>query len=207
MDSQSIFLSFTPLAVYLLLLGLLNASRHPFLINGARDTAAFCLAISGMIIVGPMEIFFPVNAAIQFGSFVWFFLILLYALTILLIILCQRPRLIIYNIDKQRLRILLAETALRLDDQSRWAGDSLYMPSLEVSLRIEEFAPLNNITLASNGSSVNRSGWKLLEKEIKRELEPVTVPRNPWAGGFILAAAILISITIYTAVYSPVKFF
>jgi hypothetical protein len=52
-------------AVYLLLLGVVNWSRRPLLVSGGRDAAALALAVSGMAIVGPIELFFPFH--ITFG--------------------------------------------------------------------------------------------------------------------------------------------
>ncbi len=54
-----ICIAFGPLAVYLMLLGLINLSSRPLVTNGARDTAALGVGISGFIMVGPCELLLP----------------------------------------------------------------------------------------------------------------------------------------------------
>ena len=58
-------LALGPPAIYLFLLGLINLTWRPLLVSGARDTALLGLAVSGLVIVGPMRLFFPEEAAMQ----------------------------------------------------------------------------------------------------------------------------------------------
>ena len=66
-----------PLAVYLLLLGLINLSSRPFLTTGARDCAALSVAISGFVVAGPLDHFFPETAAVAMGGYLlpWLLLV------------------------------------------------------------------------------------------------------------------------------------
>ena len=66
MDPLHFCIGVAPLAVYLLLIGLLNLSNKPFVTTGARDAAALGIGVSGLVIAGPMELFFPEGAASQF---------------------------------------------------------------------------------------------------------------------------------------------
>ena len=63
-----------PLAAYLLLLGVLNCRRRPFLTSGGCDLTALGLSISGLLFVGPMELFRPDSATRSFGNYIWLFL-------------------------------------------------------------------------------------------------------------------------------------
>jgi hypothetical protein len=65
MDPFRLCLAFGPVTIYLLLLGIVNLGRRPLLVSGVRDTAALALAISGLVIVGPIELFFPVRGRHQ----------------------------------------------------------------------------------------------------------------------------------------------
>ena len=56
-----------PVAIYLVMLGALNLSRRSLLVTGTRDAAALGLAVSGLIIVGPLELFFPDVAVSRLG--------------------------------------------------------------------------------------------------------------------------------------------
>jgi len=84
-----------PASMYLLLLGAVNLSRRPLLVSGGRDAAALGLAVSGLAVVGPIELFFPFEAWSKFGSIVWVLLLALYAMCVVLWILLSRPRLVI----------------------------------------------------------------------------------------------------------------
>ena len=66
-----IVMAFVPLIGYLLVLGWIRISGRAVVTTGARDTAALALAISGFIVVGPAELFFPNAAATAFGPIVW----------------------------------------------------------------------------------------------------------------------------------------
>ena len=68
MDSLHFCIAVVPLAVYLLMMGLLNLRRRPFVTTGARDAATLGIGVIGFVIAGPMELFFPEGAASQFGA-------------------------------------------------------------------------------------------------------------------------------------------
>src|SRR5262245_47168231 len=97
-------LALTPLAVYLLLLALLNVGRRPFVTTGGRDLLTLAVGLSGFIAAGPMELFMPMAAANQFGAYVWLLLLTLYVLSVLLAVLTMRPRIVIYNCTLEQLR-------------------------------------------------------------------------------------------------------
>jgi hypothetical protein len=57
MDPLHVAIALGPLATYLLVLGVLNLSSRPLLTTGGRDAAALAMAIAGLMVVGPMELF------------------------------------------------------------------------------------------------------------------------------------------------------
>lgn len=184
-------LSLIPLAVYFLLLGIIHASRRPLLLSGSEDIALLCSAASGMVFAGPMNLFFPINAAIQYGTYIWLILAIFYILITLLIILYSRPRLIVYNIDIATLKEILEKIANRLDEQSTWAGDSLYIPHEEIDLHLEFVSGLNNVTIVSNEKNSNRLHWLKLKRLLKSELKKTSVSRNRWSIILFLISATL----------------
>src|SRR5690606_36270803 len=107
-----------------LLLGLIHLTRRPFMTSRARDAAALGVAISGFLLVGPMQLFMPQAAAERFGGYVWLLLLTFYSLVLSLTVLLMRPRLIIYNIPRDQLRAILAQVLNGLDPDVRWAGDT-----------------------------------------------------------------------------------
>ena len=130
-----------PVAIYLVLVGSLSLSRRSLLVTGTRDAAALGLAVSGLCIVGPLELFFPDVTMGRFGPMAAVALlgiyVSLYVLLLVLALLMLRPRLIVYNISAEQLRSILAETVARLDTAARWAGDSLSIPNLGVQLHLD----------------------------------------------------------------------
>mgnify|MGYP007059423827 CR=1 FL=1 len=163
MDALHLSIALGPLAIYFLVLGLINLTPRPFLTTGARDWAALGLGISGFVIAGPMELFFPEGAASTFGWFVWVLLLGLYALVVLLICLLSRPRLVIYNITVAELRSLLETEMTAIDKQAHWIGDGIVLPSLGVQAHFEPFPPLRNLQIVASGPRQNYTGWRTFE--------------------------------------------
>jgi hypothetical protein len=159
-----------PLATYLLVVGLINLSRRPLLTTGGRDVAALGLALAGLVAAGPLELFMPEEAAVQFGGWVWAILLAAYGLGVILLILTMRPRLILYNMNVEQLRPILAAVVARLDPEARWAGESLVMPQLGVQLHVEAWPILHNVQLVSAGPEQNLFGWRRLESELAASL-------------------------------------
>jgi hypothetical protein len=179
MDVFRLCLAFGPVAMYLLLLGAVNLSRRTLLVSGGRDVAALALAISGLVIIGPMELFFPFAAATRFGPNVWLLLLALYAMSVALVLLLLRPRLVIYNISADKLRPILADLVEHLDPAARWAGDSLVLPTLGVQLYVDSFAAMRCASLVSAGGHQSQQGWRHLETALGDALAREEFTRNP----------------------------
>ncbi len=166
MDPLHLCIAIGPLAVYLIVLGMINLSRRPTMTTGQRDVGALGIAILGFVAVGPMELFFPERAVEQFGEWVWAMLLALYILGLVLVVLLMRPRLVIYNTTTEQLRPVLTQVASRLDPEARWAGENLVLPQLGVNLHLEPFSILKNVQLVSSGPQQNFYGWRRLEQEL-----------------------------------------
>jgi hypothetical protein len=179
-----------PLAVYLLLIGILNFSRRPFLTTGSRDATALGVAISGLVMAGPMELFMPPAAADRFSGWVWILLLMFYGLCVSLFILLMRPRLVIFNISADQLRPILMEVVHEIDKESRWAGDSLTVPSLGIQLHVEP-SVLRNVQLVSSGPKQNLEGWIALEQKLADALKSVCLARNPVGLGMMIIAGLI----------------
>ena len=169
-DPLHLAIALGPVATYLLALGLIHLAGRPLVVSGARDAAALALAVSGFVVAGPMELFLIEEAAVDYGPLAWALMITAYTLIVVLIILLQRPRLVIYNITLEQLRPVLANVAPHLDSDARWAGESLTMPQLGVELYLDSAASLNNVQLVSAGSDQNLPGWKQLENALRAAL-------------------------------------
>ncbi|MEM9940697.1 MAG: hypothetical protein AAF939_03830 [Planctomycetota bacterium] len=171
-------IAIAPLSVYLLMLGFLNLRGKPFVTTGARDAAALGIGLVGFIVIGPMELFFPEGAASRFGAWVWLMLIIFYGLCISLVVLLMRSRIVIYNVSLEELRPILTSVAMDLDSKSRWIGDSLLIPSLNVHLHVEPVEWLRNVQLTAGGNQQSYEGWQKLESLLNQSLRPIKVGPN-----------------------------
>ena len=192
MDPLRFAIAVVPLVAYSLLLAIVNLRRRPLVVHGGSDFAVLGAAIAGLVFVGPIELFRPEAAVAEYGNYVWLVLLLFYGLWIALITLLSRPRLVVYNISSEELHPILAAAASELDDQARWAGDSLALPGLGVQLHLDGFAVMRNVSLISSGSRQNLDGWKQLADKLGEKLQPVRVESNPRAVTFTLVAVLLL---------------
>ena len=195
-DPLRLAIAIVPVAAYGLLLGLINLRRRPFLTSGGCDLCALGLAVSGLVVVGPMELLRPEAATRSFGNYIWLFLLLFYWLWLVLAVLLSRPRLVVYNISAEELHPILAEAAARLDPGARWAGDQLSLPALRVQLHFDRFELMRNVSLVSSGGRQSIDGWRLLLREISKSLRSIRVKSNPRAVGFLLASLTLLTVSV-----------
>ncbi len=192
-----------PVAVYLVVLGVLNLFKRPVVVSGPRDTAMLGLAVAGFVVVGPIELFLPVASTIAFGPLIWIFLTGLYGLGLVLTILLVRPRIVVYNISGNELRPVLADLAMELDPQARWAGDCLVLPGLGVQLYLECVGRLRNVSLISAGRRQNHVGWHRLEVALGTALRQVEVARNRRGFSLLAAGTLLAALVLATIARNP----
>ena len=192
-----------PLAIYLVLLGWVNLRHQPYVLTGARESMLTGLALSGLAVIGPMELFFPQQFANQFGLYAWLLLFTFYGLMLTLWILVARPRLVIYNVGSDQLRAVLSEAASKLDPEARWAGDCLAMPRLNVQLHVESFHFMRNVALVSAGNEPNYTNWRRFEGFLRGSLQDIQVPRNPRGYFFAFVGAMLLTGLTLNAALNP----
>lgn len=203
MDPFALCLALGPVGIYLLLLGAVNLARRPLMVTGTRDAAALGLAFAGMIIVGPVQLFFPHSAAARFGPYVWILLIAFYALCIVLVLLLLRPRLIIYNLTLDQFRPMLADLVPRLDRDARWAGETLSLPGLGVQLHVDQLPLMRNLSLVSVGAEQNPAGWRKLEQAVNEALAEAVVPRNPRGYSLLSGGTFLLLLVVVAVARDP----
>ena len=193
MDNLHLCIAVTPLAIYMVWLGFINLRRRPTVVSGFKDAFFLALAVSGFATAGPLELFLPETAAYRFGRLVWVLLLALYCLIAALVILSMRPRIVIYNLSGDELRPALAAVIQKIDAQSRWVGETIDLPSLEVHLHQDRSIATRNIQLVASGPLQNFAGWNELEKELRRELSQVDTSPNSFGYSFLLFAFMLLT--------------
>jgi hypothetical protein len=204
-DPLRFCLAVVPLAAYALVLAAVNARRRPLAVSGGSDLFALGVSLSGVMFVGPIELFRPEAATVELGNFIWIVLLGFYGLSLLLVVLVARPRIVIYNISPDQLHPVLAETAARIDPEARWSGSHLSLPRLGVQLHLDSFDLMRNVSLVSSGGRQNLDGWRRLTREVSASLAGVRVKPNPRALGFLTAAAALLASSMSYMLRHPVE--
>lgn len=177
MDSIRLAIALGPVAAYGLALGLIHLAGRPLLTSGTREVYAVGLAVAGLIIVGPLSLFMPDVLAERMGVStmssiaVWGFMIVGYQLTLTLLALLARPRLVIYNIPPDTSITMLDELLVREDIEHYWAGPCLSIPPLGVHLQLERVASWGGVSLVATSGSQSHQGWRALERLIQAELQ------------------------------------
>jgi hypothetical protein len=202
-DPFRLAIALVPVAAYVLLLAFVNARRRPFLTSGGCDLTALGIALSGLVLVGPMELLRPEGATREFGNYIWLVLLLFYWLWLLLVVLLSRPRLVVYNMSIEELHAVLAETASRLDSNSRWAGNQLTLPTLGVQLHLDTLDVMRNVSLVASGGRQNIDGWRRLVRELRTSLAAVHVKRNPRAIGLAIVSLALLALSVTQLLNNP----
>lgn len=205
MDSLHFCIAVAPLAVYFLMLGLLNLRRRPFLTTGARDAATLGIGIVGFVVAGPMELFFPEGAASRFGPWVWLLLIVFYGLCVALVVLLMKPRLVIYNISMEELRPILTKIAMDLDPKSRWLDSALIVPRLRIHMHVEAVEWLRNVQMMAGGNQQSVEGWQRFETELRKAIDKLKVGPNVIGVPFLIASAMLAIAAAFYMLQDPMS--
>jgi uncharacterized membrane protein len=186
-DPLRVCVALAPLGLYLVLIGRLNLARRPTVISGGRDLAALAVGLAGLVIVGPIELLLPDEAAsLKVGPYLWLMALTLYSLVGSLAALLIRPRLVVYAPCSQaEFRTVLGAVADELDPQSRSAGNSVAMPSRQIEFVIEHYALLNCTALTATTGRQDLDGWRDLHRALTRHLRGVSPRRSRWGVGLV----------------------
>ncbi len=185
-----------PVAIYFLLVGVLRLRQHPLVTTGWRDTLTLGIAASGFVAIGPMQLFFPSQAASRWHAWVWLALFLLYLLGLMMLLLSSKPRLIAYGMDERQFHATLLEAARQIDSNATWNGEVIDLPQSGMQLAREASGATRVQQVVHVGMLNNIQDWLRLEKAFvalgSKTLCAPSMAGWPFvlAGGLLLAAAI-----------------
>lgn len=182
-----------PLIGYLLVFSLIRLSGHALVTTGGRDIAALAMAIAGLLAVGPAELFFPSAAATLFGPFVWFALAGFYGLTVTLIALTSRPKLVVYGRTPEEMYEPLLQAASELDASANGNDRTLQieLPNAGIRLRLDGQRGIDYAQVLAFEPNVSPVFWNKLLSALRRNV--ASAPPVPRRGFAMLITAILIS--------------
>ena len=201
MDSFSLVLFLTPLLVYMLGFSLMRLSGRCHVTTGGREIVALAFAVSGMMVVGPVELFFPMAAAAVFGVMVWAILSLFYCLCVCLLVLGAAPKLVVYGCRPSELSDFLLSAARSLDTDAEIDHERLqvHLPSVGVRLRIAGPENLDHATIVAFEDNLSTHFWLKLRDSLRAQLMgKKTSQRRGWLmffaaimlGGFLVAESV-----------------
>ncbi|PQO35927.1 hypothetical protein DTL21_08310 [Bremerella cremea] len=200
-DPVRLAIAICPLAAYLLLIGFINLRRSPFITSGGRDALALSIGLSGLALIGPLALMMPSWSIRAYGGYAWVIMLTLYFLLVTFVILISRPRIIAYNTTIKNMRPLLREVADSLDPAARWAGESLFLPTMQLHLIMEEDYGTRNVQIKSVGSRQDFNGWRQLELALVKELRQHEKQSTNLYGIFLLAVGLFLLAAVCVQVY------
>ena len=163
--------------------------------SGHRDIVALAIGVSGLLFVGPLELFFPQAAyGALGGTVVWTMLIAFFTLTLLLITMIVRPRVVVYGSTIDQLRDPLLRAAKSLDPDARIDGDQVWLPKFDTGLRLDVMSPTDTPQILPTAVIVSPRFWQQIRKAIRTEVS--TLENTAADKGILLLLIGLLMIAI-----------
>jgi hypothetical protein len=171
-----------PLSAYFVLIGLFQLRTKITVLSGFVDTLLLGIGLSGLITIGPFELFLPATATNRFGWFSRVLALLLYGLILLLWSLSRKPRIVIYNASRREILPALGDILTPADPEAKLVGNSGSIPSLGIDFVLETNDDGNRTAqLISISREVDARNWNRFRQKIREALAPITVGTNPRA--------------------------
>lgn len=195
----TVLLALLPLIGYLVVFSLIRLSGRALVTTGGRDIAALGIAVSGMIAVGPAELFFPTAAATMFGPVVWVALVAFYGLTVALIALTTPPKLVVYGRTPEEMYEPLIASARQIDPAASGEANTLQvsLPTIGVHLRVDGHRGIDHAQVLAFEPDVSLQFWNQLLAALRSQVQqhPAPMPRRGF--GMLLVAVFLGSILLW----------
>lgn len=199
-------MALAPIAVYLAALGVLNLSRRPRAVNGALDSFCFWTAVSGLIMIGPVELLVPQEVFRgEIRPLFWLLAWGFYISCLTMFVMLQRPRLVIYNAPASAIRGVLDEAAKEVDPQGQMLAGTVVLPERHLEISVEYFGMFRNVTLVSKGDYASLRDWAEFRKAVMRRIPDTPVMPNPRGLTFAVLACAISIILLMNWLQSPAE--
>lgn len=192
-----------PVAVYLILIGALRLRKRPLVTTGWRDTLTLGIAAGGLVAIGPMQLFFPTQAAARWHGWVWLALLVLYLLALMMVLLSCKPRLIAYGMDESQFHQTLLNAARQVDEQAVWQGEVLTLQQCTIQLAIEPSGASRVHQVVHVGLLHNLQDWLRLERAFVSSGAKVACPRSTAGWPFVVGGSLLFAAAIVPLLTDP----
>ena len=192
-----------PVAIYFVLVGGLRLRRRPLVTTGWRDNLTLGMAASGLVAIGPMQLFFPSQAAARWQAWVWLALFGLYALGLMMVLLSSKPRLVAYGMDEQQFTLALAAAAQQLDPHAGWQGEVLNLPGAHMQLAVEPSGSWRVHQVVHVGLLRNVHDWVKLEQALVQAARQMACPRSAAGWPLVVGGIALLVSAIAPLLHDP----
>jgi hypothetical protein len=200
-DPARLCIALGPLAAYLFVLGLVNLLRRPLVTTGTRDLLALGVGLSGLAVIGPIELLTSTPVVIALGPTYWALALGLYASGWILVTMYVRPRLVVYNVGDAELAAALESVARQLDPEAHWAGQTLLLPACQAQWSLEPFPVLWNVSIIGVGECPPPALWRQLETALRHRLAELEVAPSSYGMGMVITAAAMFAAMAYQWVH------
>lgn len=165
LDYLRLALGLIPLGLYLMVMGLLALRGRPTILTTGQESLLIGFALSGFVLIGPIELFFPTGAYAALGLWVWLLLVALYFLVVLLIALQRAPGWTIVGMDAEEFRAFFESVLQEGSVDCKWMGNQLQIDKWDVRAIAEPSRGFPKTTcLSPCGRVRNVLGWYQIEK-------------------------------------------
>lgn len=192
-------LALLPLIAYLAVFSLIRLSGWALVTTGGRDIAALAVAISGMLAIGPAELFFPTAAASMFGPMVWLALAAFYALSVSLIALTTPPKLVVYGRTPEELYQPLLAAAKAMDPDTTGNANLLQieLPRVGAHLRVDGQRAIDHAQVLAFEPHLPLRFWSQLLAALRKQVQAQSAPMPRRGFGMLVAVLLLSSILVW----------
>lgn len=175
----------TPVAVYFLILGLLNSGRRPQLLSERLDFAVLVAAIAPLW-VAPLLRWLAAGPLMTLTATVGVTAVLVWVAT------RRRQGWVIYNIDPRAAQRIIAE-ALSNADLDHWRREDGFALTGGPTMKVSPFPLLRNVSISvEDAATPHRADLKRFETELARRLGRTEVQASPTAVSFVLISTAMI---------------
>lgn len=184
--------SLAPVAVYFLILGLVNSHPHPQIIRSRNDWITLTIVFVPLLV-------WPALWFAQSGRISMTVAFLSWAAAMWLMFLPKaRSGWAIYNIDTKSARRLLRDAVDQCGANAVDDGQHILLPDANITLRIRSFSLLRNVTIVVDSGTAIPEHTRLQQEALLDKLEDILIRRIQvqWASPSIQAACLLVIGTI-----------
>jgi len=198
-----VYVALFPLALYLLVVGVVNSRRRPLLTTGTYDLVALAFGLSGLVLVGPLQWLLKSLQWMLIAPTAPILLIGIFVSGAAVLILSQPRRLVIYNLSVKSLRETLWEMLKAIDPEARIAGSRVMLPCLGMEVQIEAFPAFRNVSIIAASELVDEENWKVLRQRLGDQLAQVEVSPGLLGQSFVLASGAFLFTPFWFVVRDP----